>query len=581
MPQSPTAKRGLTLRKSVMQSRYEKQRSLPSEKKREQGRLSNLTGRQGEWLVSTMFSRWGWLPRDISGDFDQGLDLFVEVGHNGSGLGFHFGASVKASNGKTVVSDTGIGRDLDAHNVEYLQRQDRVVFMLFAKLQHNLIYWVDLKQALAVGQPNRSGGIRITIPSENVLHPDADAATLAREREEYLGALEKANIAWHIPRFEAIAATIAEQERALAHLDARCDVKIFPSSAGTRYEVRAREPIEVQASMRMTSHVDAEKLSESIRFGTSNYISVESFALTGSPVFERLHSPGAKGKLTLSTKPAFSLAFLLGPAWHRGSKKPDFLRLSGEFTRGNHGAQGTIRSLEHPLGVRLRVDGVAQRIGFSFETNLDSWSGRSILPMLGLLRAANVLDEMAKSASIELRLLPEVADPIFQREISPEHVSNLRLTAAYLRALDDLREVALPYVHDVVIGPDTDWSVEELHWWQIGRQLLQGENVEIPARNLNFSFTRIEGVESALVDGWASSFVLAPTSLEISAFGTTICEIPIDLCVLGYSAEFIEQPAGVMEARLTRQLDSSFRARRASSESLEDFVKESRAKVSK
>jgi len=528
-----------------------------------------------------MFARWGWLPRDISGDFDQGLDLFVEVGHNGGGLGFHFGASVKASNGKTVVSSSGIGRDIAAHNVEYLQRQDRVVFMLFAKLQYELIYWVDLKHALSAGRPNRSGGVRVTVPSENVLHLNADPTTLAQEREMFLHALEKANAAWHIPRFEAISTAIAEEERALARLDARCDVKIFSGSAGTRYEVWAREPIEIRASMRMTSRADAEKLSESIRFGTSNCISVESFELTGSPVIEKLHPSDAKGNLALSTEPAFSLAFLLGPAWNRGTKKPDFLRLSGEFTRGNHGAQGTIRSPEHPLGVRLRVDGVAQRIGFNFETNLDSWQGRSILPMSGLVRAADVLNEMAGDASIELRLLPEVADPIFQREISTENASNLRLTAAYLRALDDLREVALPYVHDVVVGSDTDWSVEELHWWQIGRQLLQGENVEIPAGNLNFSFPKVETTEQALIDGSASSFVLAPMPLEIPAFGTTICEIPVDVCVLNYSAHFVEQPGNVVEARLTRQSNSSLRARRASSESLEDFVTESRARASK
>jgi len=548
----------------------------PSKQKTEQGYLSNLAGSLGEDLIAELFKRWGWLPRRISADLDQGLDTAVEVGHAGRGLGFHFHVSVKASNGSKAVAKTGKGFDIKKNNVAYVLSQRWPVFLLFAKLTQRTIYWVDMKAALLTGSVNKSNGVRIIVPASNALHVDVDSDTKRRERGVLLDALEASERSWHIPRFDLVPATIQQHEQALSQLDPRCEVKILAGADQITYEVSAREPMDLQVSMKTTSTTDQQKVAETLKFGTANSISVDSFVLKGSPLMEDLLPLGSKGVVSLATQPAFSLTLALGAARQSGDDKPIFLRFTGPFTRGAHGGEGTTRSSESPLAVRLRIDIVAGKINFAVETEPSKWTGRSVLPMHGLIRARDALRQMATSGSWELRLLPEVPDPIFRLDLPDEMGANLRLTAAYLHALNDLREIALLYCNEALIGTEREWFVEEMNSWQIGRRVLDGDMVDIEMQTLTF---RVSPKPPALLDSGSCMFI-APVPLDIMAFGKLLCQIPVDIYAGGFAATYTSVEDNETEVVLKPQLDSVLRVRRASSEPLEDLIRGTRGKKS-
>src|SRR5690349_14870790 len=117
-------------------------------KRREkQGFESQITGGRGISRIKELFLSWGWLPRE-SKEHDQGIDLMVEVGNSGKGLGIHFAVQVKASASSSRTTTKGRVIDLKRSNVEYFERQRVAVFLLFVDLESSDILWLDVLQAL-------------------------------------------------------------------------------------------------------------------------------------------------------------------------------------------------------------------------------------------------------------------------------------------------------------------------------------------------------------------------------------------------------------------------------------------------
>jgi hypothetical protein len=528
------------------------------EARRERGYRSNLIGERGQKAAETLFLEWDWLPRSAN-TLDQGVDFRVEIGLKGQGQGYHFLVSAKGYDGKGKIGTVAIRRA----SANYVARQRDPVFLTYAHLRAQIIYWVDLK-ALCLAQS--TGPVRVTFDVAQCMHLGADEATVEGERERFLAALEESAGDWHIRRLGDVPGALAKSEADLTRIDPRFKVRLLAGSHGVTCEVSAPEPVEMQVHVTVSDADEREKLREAIDYGLPRKVSVSSFDLVGSPLIDKLMSKSAQGTIAISGHAIANVQVFVSAV----ADGPRFA-LAGSITKGQKGGSLVASSEANPIRMQIVLDDDKQRTSLNMDTAVERWRGRHLLPMTGLLETAVVLESIATKGVMRVEFRTVTGSAVDLQTLSDDRRELMAQVGANLRILADLREVALLYSKDIVLGGIAEWVIEDMLWWRTAKRLLDGGQPEIALRRLEMTM-HVEAGAEELVTSEVGDFVLAPMPMSVSAFGQEVCNIPVDAYAKGYALKTSWLDSGDALIELTRLPNSILRLRRSSTAGFDGLV---------
>jgi len=523
--------------------------------KQRQGYQSILIGELGEVELQRLFLRWEWLPRKQL--LDQGIDLNVEVADGGRGLGLHFHVQSKATKGKARLAADGIGVGLKKANVDYLESQRNVVFLMFIALDKTKAFWVDAHAAIRKADRTKDGSVYVKVPWLNVIDLNAAGAAMIAERQSFILALQAAGMA-------SVARSVGAVEQDLAALDPRCQVTVFAGSDQTRYEIAVQEEIHLDATLTLVKE-EAAKLKEALDYGVTRTFTVESFGVSGSPLIEKL-MPDSRGQLTIGGHPAESMDVFLGtrpkPGGDSRIRRP--LRVRGPIVRGLRGAHVSASAEDHPLTCDVRVTPADGTANFTFGTDIASWAGKRLILLSGLIEAATALDRISEAGAIAIGFRSTRFHPSLSKPLTGDLSECLEVAATVLRQFDDLRELAILYGKDVQIEHPSRYGRGEPIWWHIARTIVEGDIATAwsPRFTVKGEFTA--DVNRLIANQPKGIFILKNAPLVVTAAGAEICTIPVDVAAEGYEISVRSLSGSFTELALVARENSALALRRSS-----------------
>lgn len=540
--------------------------AIAKQKRKDQGTQSILTGGLGESELANLFLRWDWLPRPVK-DFDQGIDLRVEVADGGRGTGFHFGVQSKAS-AKRPTGDISVR--LKKSSVDYVMAQRDPVFLMHSCRSCDEVHWVDAKAALRRAHPKANGDVLIHIPLRNALTLTRDTHVLERERAAFLDALKVADNSWNIPSLGAIRSAIASKEESLSQLDPRCRVKVTSTSSSEQLEVflEGEEPLTLQMNLQLNSAVDRQHLQETLATGVMREISVDSLNLSGSPLIEHIMPKGMAGKLQVGGNAIGSMRVRLSGTSPTSGKR-HHVDLKGSIVRGRLGSSVRATSDNHPFYVELRFLDGERQVHAQFGVDQAHLCSRDLTTQSELRSAACALRAIAGSGNPELHLSNKHVEAKERLILQSDNIESFQALSSLLMQLDDLREIALTYASNIRVRDFKKCTEWEPLWWHVARRVLDGETVPVPINAVSWTITGFSSTaddDSSYKDG---TFFLTQAPLLVDAFGDPLCEIPVDASFDGYDVA-IEDVGDSRTFRLTRSSTGICRMRRASSSPFTD-----------
>lgn len=539
------------------------QHRLSKEERARKGRMSRLTGGLGEMLVSALFLRWGWLPAAIPSFIDQGADFFVEIARDGQGTGFHFLVSSKATESSRRIVGTHVSRTIKEHSADYVSRQRMPVFLLHVQDKHKRAYWLDLKTAIRSESRTASRGFAARIPISQMVALDPADETLDRDRQSFLDALSASDPAVPSLKPPQIVSSIRDHEASLSAIEKGRNVKMTVSAEKTTYHIHSDEPILFTARVQMPSIEDAQKLAETLGYGTSNTIEMEKLEFGGSALLSHLVPSPLKGKMTLSATSAATMNALIAAAPTTKNASPTKIRFIGQITRGNTGTEAIVGNDQSPITIRFRMarDGTG---GVTLLLGVDKWQPKSLGSMLGLTKIATFLEQIADAEGLSVTFFRDHQSQKIEKLSFKDPNHMLRRTAKHLRCLEVLREICLRYGKIINLSDAHLWSQQESVDWKNGLQLLDGNTVEIDVPSFTIDLHPSSDLSDTIPQNGLIQMVLAKTSFAVTAFGHEICDIPVDIFASQYAIELSSTENPRMTARLTRQSGGAMFMRRAS-----------------
>lgn len=522
----------------------------------------------GESELATLFLRWEWLPRPVK-DFDQGIDLRVEVANGGRGTGFHFGVQSKAS-AKRPKGDISVR--LKKSSADYIIAQRDPVFLMHSCRSCDDLHWVDAKAAIRSARAHRkaNGDVLVCIPIRNALTLTKDVDVLERERAAFLDALKEADNSWNVPSLGVIRSAIAIQEETLSQLDPRCHVKVTSSSSSEQFEVflTGKEPLTLQMSIQLSSDADREHLKESLATGAMREISVDQLSLSGSPLIEHIMPKGMSGKLQMGGNAIGSMRVRLSGISPASGKRLH-LDLMGPIVRGRLGNSVRAASDHHPFYIELRFLDGERQVNAQFGIDQSHLRSHDLTTQNELQSTARALREIASSGNLELHLSNKHGEAKKRLILQSDNIENFRAFSSLLMQLDDLREIALTYASNIRVGDFQNCSEGEPLWWHVARRVLNGETVPVPINAVWWTITGFSPTADDESSYKGGTFFLTEAPLLVDAFGDLLCEIPVDASFDGYDVA-IEDAGDSRTFRLTRSATGVCRLRRASSSPFTD-----------
>jgi hypothetical protein len=523
------------------------------------GFRSMITGERGKHAICDLFLSWGWIPRPLDGSLDQGIDVIVELGNDGIGSGVHFAVQSKATDGRAKIASDGIGLPLKSRNVDYLLSQRLPVFLVFADIAGEAIYWTDAKASLKKTPRKRNGSAYLKIPLQNRID-----SSCGREgaRALFLRALQRANSSLTLPEQQR---AVGAMEMELNELDPRIQVKVSVGSEQARYELRLLQEVNFQSTMQFKSVDEAEKLREALDYGLSTSVAVDSFAMSGSPLVDHLMEGMTAGLFTVEPAPGETVTVYIGapPSTPEG-KILHALPLKGAVHRGFKGGNVIASCDEHPITVEIRVFSDQGSAEVSLGTDVTAWVGKSLSPMSALPEAARTLKEIVAANRFAFGIKSRRFLPSMVSVLTAETAQILQAAAAVLARLDDLRELAIRYGKDVAIEKAERYHRTEPEWWDVARRIIDGEVVSVASRTLTLTGEFAPEAESLLSKGTEGYFVISNAPLVITACGEEICRIPVDVLAQNFSAKWPATFENNAEVKLSPGDGSALRLRRHS-----------------
>lgn len=520
----------------------------------------------GESELATLFLRWDWLPRPVK-DFDQGIDLRVEVADGGRGTGFHFGVQSKAST-KRPTGDISVR--LKKSSVDYIMAQRDPVFLMHSCRSCDEVHWVDAKAALRRAHPKANGDVLVHIPFRNALTLTRDTDVLERERAAFLDALKVADNSWNIPSLGAIRSAIASKEESLSQLDPRCRVKVTSTSSSEQLEVflEGEETLTLQMNLQLNSAADRQHLQETLATGVMREISVDSLNLSGSPLIEHIMPKGMAGKLQVGGNAIGSMRVRLSGT-SSTSGKWHHVDLKGFIVRGRLGTSVRAVNDHHPYYAELRFLDGERQIHAQFGVDQTHLQSHDLTTQNELRSAARALRAIASSGNLELSLSNKHGEAKERLILQSDNIENFQALSSLLMQLDDLREIALTYASSIRVGDFKKCTEGEPLWWHVARRLLDGETVPVPINAVSWTITGFSPTADDDSSYKGGTFFLTEAPLQVDAFGDLLCEIPVDVSFDGYDVA-IEDAGDSRTFRLTRSATGVCRMRRASSKPFTD-----------
>lgn len=481
---------------------------------------SDDIGKIGETKVQEFFQRWRWFPRKEVDD--QGIDFSVEIPRAPDGVRRRFLVQVKASH--TVAVRVGSGDwavQIKQAALRKYRNTREPVFLVAYDLSTDCIRCVHTQRWISESGHPLDGDA----DSEVSLRIDSSAAVSKESQTAFYQAVVRS---WsfqdelHHPAPTAI----GQIEEELSILDPRFDLKVTASRKGYEYTISASgEPVEAQVSITPSSKLDADGLSNAVKFGSPAKFNVDDFQMEGSPLLERMPRGASVVELDARSQPVIIRFGVIRQKKPRNTLRK-IMEIAGELSQGTHGVEVRSNDLRVPFRFAFRTDFVDKTARADIALLPDRLVG---LPLQDL-GVAKIHTMLRAGGDGELGVQVLLADrpspgPMALRWSNDEPPNPFLVLASQVARAVGLEAAAKRGKCSRVWGPLQDITENDEETWSGAWRLLNGEAILIVPQsisvNVSVPFEELGDLNSG---GFA---VQTGARYIVTGWGAEICQLPV------------------------------------------------------
>ena len=485
---------------------------------------SQRTGALGELDVIRLFTDWQWsVGRYL---IDSGYDLYVTPDH-GKYRGISLYVQVK---GTAKTSDKRVTALVSRSRLRTYAEAMLPVFIVRATADGHL-FWTDAQEW---GRTN----------SDQLEGPGSATVAFAKNRrlsdregfESYLTRL--------LPTVQERVAAVAEfseRSRYLNSLDSRLGIRLSKGDQSTEHHLFAKDhSFEAQFSFRpLRSPDNLKSLREAIELGLPRAVEIESFNMTGSPVFEEIGANHfEKGTLTIAGVEQNPGVVRLYPGTKHSVTAQEFA-IEADLFKGTKGfaVSNEARSGVYDFNLRAFLETSSLTVNIGFRPNI---AGQPVRLIDALRPLADWCDQVVVQNSFLMELcFKGVRAPV---SVTRDKVEELWPFLRWARTLSRLHLVAKVLGSNIALPEDLEMSLQDVEDIDLAFALLKGDRRKIRIGAQEFEPAQPMG-------GIDPDLLYTTTTIAFSLFGQLLGEIPVGIDYTGF---VLEQVPGSMSVRLSR-----------------------------
>lgn len=467
-----------------------------------------------------LFTEWGWnAGKD---QIDSGYDLCVGPDH-AKYKGARFMVQVKG----TATAKVKASLTAPVAKQRLRQYAESVVPVFIVRVASDGgIYWIHA-QWWASQNPSRlngSGRAGIRIDKVNNL----------RDRERFETYLETAFVM--SPTSGKPVSALEHEVNTLNSLDPRLGVRIRQTGIGKEHEFYGKnEPFEGKFTFSpVQTEENISKLRDAIQYGLPREVNVNSFQMTGSPVFDRVSGGFGKGTLTIGPVSNETGRACIYPG-SKYSITASPLGIDFRIYRGQAGVALSNEEIDSPFNLilKLGLKDVKGKANVDLGLRIKKISSSPIREFDELRPLVDWVEQVIvrKAVFIELKL-PQVRErPTMST--GDKSIDSLLPVLRWMNIISRLHLVAKALNSDFSLREPDGLSKEDLSDIDLSYALLKGDRRQVFPNEITIDNPVVAAEQ---VTGHR---LYCATTLEIEIQGQMVGQIPVAIDLIGFKAETV------------------------------------------